>query len=1436
MELGNIVSFRKDLLFNGAVQVSWLEEDPRLASKAAEYFAFHGPSYHGVSRADFTNSSHKLVDTASFVNDVLSRLAGRTQDDPFMLAIAGYGTGKSHLAVTLSNFLGYPSSATSERILKNLKRADSQITADISVLLKNVAKPFLVVTINGMKDFDLSAEITRQILKKLSDDGLDTTVLENLRPRFRTAIHFTESFFEPLRQDFVDLFGPISLDDIIARLKSQDEEAFATVSEIYSSKMGSPIHAVGQESLHDFIRVTKENYCGEGNHYAGLLILFDEFGRYLEFSVQKPHIAGSGALQQLFECVQANEDAVMLVCFIQYELRAYVSRIAPELRDDLNRYVTRYDSARKVRLSTNIETLIANLLDKQDLGFIQKELGASREVYATVHRQMKHWFPELKDHALWNDQDLFEQVVCEGCWPLHPVSVWTLYKLSTVGKLLQQRSALSLLAEVYDELKTADFGGGRTITPVDLCSDSLVNEFLSSERFGQQGASAHAYETVLDKYRHELGCEDVRVLKSVLLSSKLGTKAKSKEDALALLSAFCGLAPEETKHILHVLEKELAVLEWNEHILRYEITGDSVPRRAFLAYLQAKIEDINSNQRAEIFAQNFKQWIDLDTYQTDFGAQNNITTQDWHYAVSFSNIEMLRGKIDFAVRTWRVSYQPDDPKGQLVYCYAGPNSNLESVKRQARNLLKSCLEEHHISLDSGAPVAIIFLHDIDGSLGEKLAGYWILSNNMDEEEVARYQHFIADRKQALEFEMKDLFSALEKDRHIIFATNQDIPASRTKVMLSRAFSVIYPKIIPFDFDGFSTVRGNAAKDAQVFTRQLITGRFDREWISTATPAQQNRAHKVLVDLWGILDSDGTLRLKPMNKVLREIVELLTDKLSAACKGETEPLNLGTVMEILCSPPYGCNVASAGLIIALFIGSRRNEVNLLKDGVSIGIENWLSTAMPKNFFDLSVLASTELVQVSQDSLSEWESLLEDWELEEAILGSLEYQKKAHELQERVPLPPQLFWKHKNLSEKADNLRRELDHFNKQLTDEIEKIEVGKERMDLNRVSWGGSVLVDMRDAMVGSDKWELSHIKEVEKHIASSRLFLKTHFAEWLRQQKAYNVRNLDTFRVRMSRIGNNLEKLDLIEEKAAVTEHTEMIEAKIKEIEDATRLASDIESFIARNATSSNIKVTTLKSLLERIQQEFLGRIDVAEKLPNLDVKELTIAKRRLAEFQRQVIAKLDNYRGRMMELYNIEQLSSADDIAFWRGEVANLISIYEGEDHDLADLSQVQRQLDLMERHFRMLNDMNRTDLELAELLTQCFVETNMAFADDAPPLDAESVYEGIYERVLMERKALAETWMEMNVPALDEICKYTAVEAQQTKSRLESRPAYLAESQVDLVKMASESCRARLDELEVEGLLVRYQVMSNDNKRRFLEAIFHDVLEVGVELRRGQ
>jgi hypothetical protein len=117
MKLVDIVSFRKDLLFNGAVQLSWFEKDRLQAEKAAEHFVFHGPDYHGVSEADIESSSHQLVDTASFTLEILERITGKVVDEPFSLAIAGYGTGKSHLAITLATLLSNPKHEVASKIL-----------------------------------------------------------------------------------------------------------------------------------------------------------------------------------------------------------------------------------------------------------------------------------------------------------------------------------------------------------------------------------------------------------------------------------------------------------------------------------------------------------------------------------------------------------------------------------------------------------------------------------------------------------------------------------------------------------------------------------------------------------------------------------------------------------------------------------------------------------------------------------------------------------------------------------------------------------------------------------------------------------------------------------------------------------------------------------------------------------------------------------------------------------------------------------------------------------------------------------------------------------------------------------------------------------------------------------------------------------------------
>ena len=40
MKYADLVSFRDDLLFNGAVQIGWFEHDVSLAEKAAKHYVF----------------------------------------------------------------------------------------------------------------------------------------------------------------------------------------------------------------------------------------------------------------------------------------------------------------------------------------------------------------------------------------------------------------------------------------------------------------------------------------------------------------------------------------------------------------------------------------------------------------------------------------------------------------------------------------------------------------------------------------------------------------------------------------------------------------------------------------------------------------------------------------------------------------------------------------------------------------------------------------------------------------------------------------------------------------------------------------------------------------------------------------------------------------------------------------------------------------------------------------------------------------------------------------------------------------------------------------------------------------------------------------------------------------------------------------------------
>lgn len=1434
MRWQDIVDLRQDLLFNGAVALSWLEENPSLAQKAARHFIFHGPA----------DSAAGLTDTASFTAELLERLTGGG-NDPFVMAVAGYGTGKSHLAVTLSTLLTEPRGLLAGEILRHLEMADREMAARVREHLDGLPQPYMVVAINGMRDFDLGQEIIRQVLRTLQRHGISTSVLENLRPRFKTAVNFVRAFYTHLREDFIARFGDRSSEEqIVSLLQEQDELAFQKVSEIYNQKMGAPIHTVGQEALPDFIRVVQEHYCGPHRPFAGLLIIFDEFGRYLEFAVQKPHVAGSGVLQQLFEAVQTYGQRVFLLLFIQYELRAYISRVAPELRDELDRYVTRYDGVPRYRLSSNLETLMASLLEKKDPDELLRRVVQNRAVYEQCWQLMMRMLPAGASRPIWRKKDDYYRVVCQGCWPLHPLSTWLLQRLAA-GRELQQRSAVTLLVDAYRSAVAQEQPPEALLRPVDLLTGDLLEEFVARERLGGRGAAAQAYQEVVHKYGHRFEHEENTVLKAVLLATRLGLKMENRSDYLALLALCCGLGEERLAASLSVLEGEYGVLSWNGALCQYDIVADAVPRQAFLELLDRRAKDVGAQQRAEIFRRQLADWLEKKEYPVDFAAENHISTPEFRYEVVFSDITLLKAQLEFALNGWREALAPDRSRGRLIYCYVGPESHLELVRQETQLQVDQLLAGEAAAGRYGVPLAVVFLPDSQGELGHLLAQYWVLQEEMSPEERSRFGHFIQERQTSLLREMDDCFNRLVECRQYLTASGGMSGGGALSRVLSNLFADVYPARIPFPFDGFEKTKGLAAGDCETFTRQLFGGGLTRDWIAALPPRTKNRATNLFDITWQALGDTGQVRLKPGHPAVRRLfgwLDCWLEKGEADIPAYLDPveqietgtvegtvdagggglLSLGRVLRIFCGPPFGLNLASAGLVLGLYYCRRQDSLQLLYKGEPCKIADWLHRAFAGRFLDTAVLDESVFCRISRQDVSEWQKLLDEWESAAALDELLQMEKKAEALRQKAALPGELYYRLELLKKNNNEHRARLRDYESRLNNALERLEKGRQHQDVSLISWAAADLAGLCN-QVGNDQtyWGRQRWEEVSRHYAGARLLVQQLFPAWLPIQTASSEVQLQKLKQKMKRVKENLENIDLDEEKEQLAHHVHLVEEHVRELEKIRQVCDDVRQ-LASKAVDDRVTVVTLRGWLEQVQ-ELAGRLEQARKRLNIAGHQIGEARRQLADFQKKCHQQLETISERAKRLFNFQTVQNMTDLYDLAREAATLCHLYSGSPKDLEDLELVKRQAELMAGHFKRLErEHDHLDDEaLHDLCQSLLQELSDAFAGDEPPLDGESIYSSMLELLGAERQRRADDWLARHLLDGVQIAQWPAERCVRALQALQKSPPYLTSAQREQVGQAAALLQQRLDDLAVEGLLARLREMPSHQQRAFWQRL---------------
>ena len=173
MKIKQILGFKKENIFDGAVQLDWCYEKD-LNDKVASSYIFHGPKYYGVSNNDLKGNAHKLRDTASFVKDIVEKVYIDDVSNRFVLTISGFGAGKSHLGVAMTALLSGDNDELKNKVINNIIKVEEDIYNEIRFMAN---KPYLVISLNGMKDFNLNNEILKNAKKALKLHGYDDSVL-----------------------------------------------------------------------------------------------------------------------------------------------------------------------------------------------------------------------------------------------------------------------------------------------------------------------------------------------------------------------------------------------------------------------------------------------------------------------------------------------------------------------------------------------------------------------------------------------------------------------------------------------------------------------------------------------------------------------------------------------------------------------------------------------------------------------------------------------------------------------------------------------------------------------------------------------------------------------------------------------------------------------------------------------------------------------------------------------------------------------------------------------------------------------------------------------------------------------------------------------------------------------------------------------------------
>lgn len=329
-----------------------------------------------------------------------------------------YGTGKSHFLTVLAQLLGKEklNGEGYSFFLKRIFDYDPHLAHDIEAFVKaEERRPFFIVPIGAdYDDFDRCIYFSLQ------------RALERAQIRMEFKTFYVQAYallerWEASGESRERLERACEIHETeIGRLK----EALSFMEEGSSELFRRIFSEVtfGADFLYETINITEVleqvNQRLTGT-YSGIVFIFDEFGRYIEDSIKNIQILSVQRIAEYCDHTRWNNHIILVS---HHEIAQYTKGYGEFVRDEWKKVEGRYQSFSLNDKDKQCLTLLKHILIKRE--------PAWTEFRKQYQRQLNQIALDVLDFKGYLAEDPEQENFAEACFPLHPVSLYALDKLS----------------------------------------------------------------------------------------------------------------------------------------------------------------------------------------------------------------------------------------------------------------------------------------------------------------------------------------------------------------------------------------------------------------------------------------------------------------------------------------------------------------------------------------------------------------------------------------------------------------------------------------------------------------------------------------------------------------------------------------------------------------------------------------------------------------------------------------------------------------------------------------------------------------------------------------------------------------------------------------------------------------------------------------------